>query len=82
MKRTIVLLALVATLLCGAALQSCKQKEGKYCTSVQDCDKDLVCCFDGVGADTALGRCLPEAECLPLDGGVTEDASVTQDASP
>lgn len=83
MKRTVVLLAMLATLLCGVlALQSCKQTAGKHCTNVQDCEKDLICCFDGVGADHALGVCLPEAECVPLDGGVTEDASVTQDASP
>ena len=83
MKRTVVLLAMLAALLCGVlALASCKQDAGKPCTSIHDCDKDLICCFDGVGADQALGVCRPEAECVPLDGGVVEDASVTQDASP
>jgi hypothetical protein len=83
MKRTVVLLMMLAALLLWAlALGSCKQKEGKPCTNINDCDNGLICCFDGVNANDALGVCRPEADCLPLDGGVTGDASVTQDASP
>lgn len=82
MKRTVLLLAMVAALLCGAlALTSCKQTEGKPCSHVDECDQDLICCFDGVGANQALGLCRPEDQCVPLDGGA-EDAAVTQDASP
>ena len=82
MKRIVVLLAMLLALLCGTALSSCKQKEGKSCTNVEDCDDGLTCCFDGVGASSALGVCRLDEDCVPLDGGVTEDASVTQDASP
>jgi len=82
MKRTVLLLAMLAALLCGTALTSCKQKEGKSCTNVNDCDKGLLCCFDGTQATEALGVCRLEAACVPLDSGVTADASVTQDASP
>jgi hypothetical protein len=83
MKRTIVLLLWLAALLSGAlALGSCKQKEGKPCTNLADCDKGLICCFDGVGADEALGVCRTEAACQPLDSGVSGDASVTPDATP
>lgn len=83
MKRIAVLFALLLALSGGVlAMASCKQKEGKRCTTVQDCDEGLTCCFDGVAASEPLGVCLPEDECLPLDGGVTGDASVTQDASP
>ncbi len=83
MNRTVVLLMMLAALLCGGlALTSCKQTEGKSCSYLDDCDKDLICCFDGVAANEPLGVCRPESECLPLDGGVTEDAQVTQDASP
>lgn len=82
MKRIVVLLAMLLALLCGTALSACKQKEGKSCTNVQDCDDNLICCFDGVGANSALGVCRADEDCVPLDSGVTEDASVTQDASP
>ena len=83
MKRTVVHLMLLLTLILGVlALASCKQKEGKACSNVHDCEGDLICCFDGVNATEALGVCRQEADCTPLDGGVTEDASVTQDASP
>lgn len=82
MKRTVLLPTMLAALFCGAlALASCKQTEGKLCSSLDDCDKDLICCFDGVAADEPLGVCRLETDCLPLDGGVTEDALVTQDAS-
>lgn len=83
MKRIAVLFALLFALVGGAlVLPSCKQKTGKPCTNAQDCDKGLICCFDGVAASEPLGVCRPEEECTPLDGGVTEDASVTLDASP
>jgi hypothetical protein len=83
MKRTVVLLTLLTALVCGGlSLASCKQSEGKLCSSLADCDDDLICCFDGVAANDPLGVCLPEAECMPLDGGVSQDASATQDASP
>ncbi len=83
MKRIVTLVVLLFALFGGAlALNACKQKEGKSCTNVHDCDDGLICCFDGVHADDALGVCRTEVECTPLDGGVTEDASTTQDASP
>jgi len=82
MKRFVVLLAMLTVLLCGAVIPSCKQKEGKSCASVHDCEGDLICCFDGVNANESLGVCRLDVDCTPLDGGVTEDASVTQDASP
>ncbi len=75
-------LALALSVLLAGPMVSCKQKEGRACTNVHDCADELVCCFDGVSANEALGVCRPTSDCSPLDGGITEDASATQDASP
>ena len=61
------------------AISGCKQKSGESCQTTSDCDKGLVCCFDGINASSSLGVCTPGDDCTPIaDAGV--DAAPPADA--
>jgi len=63
------------------ATPGCKQKSGESCQTSSDCDKGLVCCFDGTNADSSLGICTPGDTCTPIpDAGV--DAAQPDAAQP
>lgn len=73
------------------SLPACKQKSGESCQTTSDCDKGLVCCFDGINASGSLGVCTPGDSCTPIaDAGVDAappadagmDAAPPADASP
>ena len=79
MNRRHLILPLLA-LLALPLFAGCKQKEGKPCQTTSDCSGDLVCCFDGAGAASALGVCLTNEACYPIDAAVGQDVAVGQDA--
>jgi hypothetical protein len=83
--RIVTILILAAT----AGLLSCEKPNygmGDRCTTLEDCDKHLVCSNRDL-PDGSLGICvLPEAlpdAAIPVpDAAVAADASPTADASP
>lgn len=85
--RSAVMTALVTGLVAASAcaLFACRQNEGKPCQTTSDCEKGLVCCFDGVNASSTLGVCKQGPDCTPrLDSSVDaqqpDDAEVIPDA--
>ena len=78
MIKRLLIASLLTALALGGLAAGCLQKEGKPCQTTTDCDKDLVCCFEGAAADQTLGVCQVGDTCTRIDAGV--DASI--DASP
>lgn len=73
------------------AVPACRQRSGESCQTTSDCNKGLVCCFDGLNASGSLGVCTSGDDCTPIadagadaappaDAGV--DAAPPADAAP
>lgn len=75
---------ILAAALCASLLAfgACRQKEGKSCQTTTDCEKGLVCCYDGTSAASTLGVCTQASECnAQPDAAVPPDAKVYLDAA-